>query len=140
MPMSGLDATPPRPTPLTEHIEIEIEQSADELRVLGRMTVDPGNPILAGHYPDRPIFPGVCLVECVHRAVLVAGHSRGVEPVLAELPTARFLDAVLPGDTVDIDAKITRGRTRWKAAATLSGPRGPVARIALLYAVPGDAS
>lgn len=139
--MSSSEAVPAQPTPLTEHIQVtELEHVGDDLRVLARLTVDPNNPILAGHYPGLPIFPGVCLIECAHCTVLAVARSCGSTATMEALSTARFLDAVFPGDTVSVQALITRSETRWKAAATLHSQRGPAAKVTLHYHVSGGVS
>src|SRR5882672_6464330 len=110
--MSMTDAAIARPTPLTEHVQVtDIQQVGDDLCVLAHVTIDPSNPILTGHYPGRPIFPGVCLIECANVTVLIAAHSCGVVPILETVPTARFRSTVLPGQTVRIQALITRSKT-----------------------------
>lgn len=32
---------------------------------------DPDEAFFAGHYPGFPIFPGVCVIECVRRSALL---------------------------------------------------------------------
>lgn len=79
--------------------------------------ISPREPVFAGHYPGFPIFPGVCLVECVHLAV------REVVPdspaALAAVDTIRFHGPVFPHDVITItlrwdarscDAQVTTGR------------------------------
>jgi 3-hydroxyacyl-[acyl-carrier-protein] dehydratase len=76
--------------------------------------VSSADPILAGHFPGRMIYPGVLLVECVAQLAAViygtaaAGRATG-EPVgdvadrvgyLAEIRQAKFLKPVVPGDQV----------------------------------------
>jgi len=135
------DALLTQPTPLTERVKVvEIEHQGADIRVLASVTVDPSNPVLAGHYPGLPIFPGVCLIECAHHAVLMTARSLGVAPIMSGVSTARFLDAVFPGDVVGIQALITRSDTAWQAAVTLHGQHGLAAKVTLLYQVPGDES
>jgi 3-hydroxyacyl-[acyl-carrier-protein] dehydratase len=58
-----------------------------------RYTVPADHPSLPGHFPGRPILPGVVLLDAVFRAA-------GVEP--ARLLRAKFTAPVGPGDEVEI--------------------------------------
>ncbi len=58
-------------------------------------------------------------------------------PILETVPTARFRNAVFPGEQVGIEVWVTTQGSRWRAAATLYGPRGLAAAITLLYRLPG---
>ncbi|MBL6077892.1 beta-hydroxyacyl-ACP dehydratase [Belnapia sp. T18] len=58
-----------------------------------RFEVPAGHPALPGHFPGRPILPGVVLLDAVLQA---AGHDR------AHLLRAKFIAPVLPGDVVEI--------------------------------------
>jgi 3-hydroxyacyl-[acyl-carrier-protein] dehydratase len=81
--------------------------------------VSAADPILAGHFPGRMIYPGVLLVECVAQLAAViygsaAASRAGGEPVgdmahrvgyLAEIRQAKFLRPVYPGDQVVVRAQ-----------------------------------
>jgi 3-hydroxyacyl-[acyl-carrier-protein] dehydratase len=81
--------------------------------------VSAADPVLAGHFPGRMIYPGVLLVECVAQLAAVvygtAAASRGqgelvadvAERVgyLAEIRQAKFLRPVYPGDQVLVRAQ-----------------------------------
>ncbi len=70
--------------------------------------------VFRGHYPERPILPGVLLCEAVFQsgALLIAkmdfgtrsGH-RGM-PVITKITNARFKRPVYPGDTLRIEVKL----------------------------------
>ena len=62
---------------------------------LGRMevTVPMDHPAIAGHFPGRPIVPGVLLLDAVLAA---AGLAR------VRLVRAKFTAPVIPGDPFDI--------------------------------------
>ena len=65
-----------------------------------RTPVDPDAAVFAGHFPARPVVPGVCLIDLVRRAAQelgLAGRSPGLE-----VSRARFGEAVLPGDRLDV--------------------------------------
>lgn len=55
------------------------------------------HPAFAGHFPGRPILPGVVLLD---RAILLAGsiHNSGA---CWQIGTAKFLSPVAPGEQLD---------------------------------------
>jgi 3-hydroxyacyl-[acyl-carrier-protein] dehydratase len=70
--------------------------------------------IFAGHYPDRPLMPGVLLCEAIFQsgALLISSlqdRDKGPDnliPVLTRIINARFKREVKPGDTLQIEVKI----------------------------------
>jgi len=75
-------------------------------------------PFLAGHFPGRPILPGVAIIDAalmVCRAAAGARHLR-----LDAISAARFFAAVLPGDEVTLRA-VPSGAGTWRAAAHANG-------------------
>jgi 3-hydroxymyristoyl/3-hydroxydecanoyl-(acyl carrier protein) dehydratase len=61
-----------------------------------RVTVPPGHPALPGHFPGRPIVPGVLLLDAVFGAVAAAGGT------VTRLVRAKFSAPVLPGTEVEV--------------------------------------
>lgn len=57
------------------------------------------HPCLPGHFPDRPLVPGVVVLERVLEA-LQAQH--GALPAL-RLPQVKFLQPLLPGQTARVE-------------------------------------
>lgn len=86
-------------------------------RILARASVDPGDPIFAGHFPGRPIYPGVLQLEMVGQAGLCLAwllEHGPFDPTSAAPPLdarvtrvhgASFLAPVLPGDLLAITAE-----------------------------------
>ena len=105
-------------SPLVAPVPVE---PAGPGRATSRFTLDPAEPLLAGHYPGFPIFPGVCLVECAHRTSLAALDGPGR---LTEVESARFLGPVFPGDTVHTETVAEAVDGGWRCRARLAG-RGP---------------
>lgn len=72
------------------------------------------HPCLPGHFPGRPIVPGVVLLDRVIAAI-EAAHG-GIGPL--RLPQVKFLQPLLPGETARIDIEAMAVATgvppRWK--------------------------
>jgi 3-hydroxyacyl-[acyl-carrier-protein] dehydratase len=70
-------------------------------------------PFFKGHYPGRPIMPGVLILESVFQtgAILMGkrmgGGSEERVPVVTRVNHVKFKHAVLPGDTMTIEVKLT---------------------------------
>jgi 3-hydroxyacyl-[acyl-carrier-protein] dehydratase len=71
------------------------------------LCVPAGHPVLAGHFPGRPIVPGVMLLEWVLRE---AGHR--LDRNLAELRIreCKFVEPLLPTETATLSMRIDAGR------------------------------
>ncbi len=65
------------------------------MRPLGRFTIAADHPSLPGHFPGRPVVPGVVLLSEV-LACLPAG---------ARLLTAKFTAPVPPGTGIEVRAR-----------------------------------
>ncbi len=69
-------------------------------------------PFFKGHYPGRPIMPGVLILESVFQsgAILMGKRIAGGEnriPVVTRVNHVKFKHAVLPGDTLEIEVNLT---------------------------------
>ena len=66
-----------------------------------------------GHFPDRPIMPGVILLEAMAQAGCMAFHRKDdpdMDVVIASVRNARFRKPVVPGDSLKLTAEIIRDR------------------------------
>ncbi len=68
--------------------------------------VPPDHPALAGHFPGRPIVPGVVLID---RAILFAERLLGCADVCWQIANAKFLSPVGPGETLAFRLEVGRG-------------------------------
>jgi 3-hydroxyacyl-[acyl-carrier-protein] dehydratase len=109
-------------------------------RVVARKEVREDEWFLTGHFPGRPIMPGVIIVEamaqCGAVAVLADETNRGKLALFAGIDDVRFKRMVLPGDELELTCELERMRGpvgRGKATATVDGELA--ARGTLMFAV-----
>jgi 3-hydroxyacyl-[acyl-carrier-protein] dehydratase len=109
-------------------------------RVVARKRVREDEWYLSGHFPGRPIMPGVLLVEAMAQtgavAVLADEVNRGKLALFAGIDDVRFKRIVEPGDEVELVCHLERVRGpigRGRATATVDGELA--ARGTLTFAV-----
>jgi len=93
-----------------------------------------------GHFPQRPVMPGVLIVEAMAQtgavAVLVEEENRGRIAFFAGIDDCRFKRVVEPGDTLTLRCEIDQMRGpigRGKATAHVGDELA--ARATLTFAV-----
>jgi 3-hydroxyacyl-[acyl-carrier-protein] dehydratase len=79
------------PAAATQHSPIEI--SAE-------------HPSFAGHFPEFPVLPGAVLLD---EALQVIQRQRNVDLTLWQIASAKFLDAVRPGDALRLEHDAPKG-------------------------------
>ncbi|MGA2634353.1 MAG: 3-hydroxyacyl-ACP dehydratase FabZ [Terracidiphilus sp.] len=70
--------------------------------------VDPADPIFAGHFPAKPILPGVLIIEAVAQTAGVMLGSAAPQgdagiALLAAVSRFKFLKPVIPGQQLRIE-------------------------------------
>ncbi len=93
---------------------LELEKGT---RIKAIKNVTMNEPFFTGHFPHRPVMPGVLMLEALAQAAAVlAFESLGVEPddntvyYFAGIEGARFKRPVEPGDQLVLD--VTMGRMK----------------------------
>lgn len=90
-------------------------------RGIGLKNVTANEPFFQGHFPGRPIMPGVLIIEAlaqVGAAVILAQEEfRGKIGLFGGIDACRFRRQVIPGDQLRLEVEITRLRGRVAKAA-----------------------
>jgi 3-hydroxyacyl-[acyl-carrier-protein] dehydratase len=110
-------------------------------RVDARYQVTGQEEFLAGHFPGRPIFPGVLQLEALAQAgaigVLADPQYTGRLPLFGGVEEVRFRRQVVPGDELSLAVTLDRLSSRggWgTAVATVGGKTTCSARLFFVLA------
>ncbi|HXJ91453.1 MAG TPA: 3-hydroxyacyl-[acyl-carrier-protein] dehydratase FabZ [Terriglobia bacterium] len=83
-------------------------------RIAGLKHFSAGDEIAQGYFPDWPLVPTGILLELVTQlgAVLVLERPemKGKIAMILQIPSARIIDPVKPGDTVRVEAEVLKLR------------------------------
>ena len=115
-------------------VEVEPNQ-----RIVGIKNVTINESFFQGHFPDKPIMPGVLICEAMAQvAAILAGcsdHDPDKVIVLTGLDRVKFKQPVEPGDQLRIELEISRRRKHfWRLAAraTVDGKRVAEAELSAM--------
>jgi len=102
-----------------------------DVRIKALKNVTMNEPFFTGHFPARPVMPGVLMLEAMAQAAaLLSFESMDTEPgddtvvYFVGIDGARFKRPVGPGDQLILEAAIDRvksGIYRYKARASVDG-------------------
>lgn len=88
----------------------KVLESEPGVRLLAVKNVTFNEPFFQGHFPHKPIFPGVLIMEALAQATaLLTSQSddklgKGTTYFLAGIDNARFKKQVVPGDQLRLEA------------------------------------
>jgi 3-hydroxyacyl-[acyl-carrier-protein] dehydratase len=112
-------------------------------RAVALKQVSANEPQFTGHFPGRPIMPGVLMVEALAQtagiAVLTLEEYRGKLGLFAGIDECRFRRLVVPGDTLRLEVTVEKLRGmfgRVKAVATVDDE--PAVEATLSIIIPRD--
>ena len=139
-----LDRLPHRyPFILVDRV-LEVE---DAKRIVALKNVTVNEPFFQGHFPGRPIMPGVLICEALVQAggLLAAcsgdGIASGAVVVLVGIEHARFRQPVVPGDQLRLEVESIQKRgALWKmrGRALVDGKRVAEAEFMTMETAPAN--
>lgn len=114
---------------------------------VGIKNVTATEPHFQGHFPQKPVMPGVLVVEAMAQTagVLVGWTLDLVDknPLVyfMTLDNTRFRRQVIPGDVLELHVTVQRGRGRiWKfeGVAMVGDEKAAEAEFSAMIVLPGD--
>lgn len=100
-------------------------------RITALKNVTINEPFFTGHFPSRPVMPGVLMLEALAQtAALLSFHSMGEDPgedtvvYFVGIDGARFKRVVEPGDQLILEASLERAKAgiiKYKVRASVAG-------------------
>lgn len=112
-------------------------------RAVGIKMVTANEPQFTGHFPERPIMPGVLMVEALAQtagvAILTLDEYRGKMGLFAGIDECRFRRMVVPGDQLTLNVEIEKLRGmfgRVRCAASVDGEVAVEATLSII--IPRD--
>jgi 3-hydroxyacyl-[acyl-carrier-protein] dehydratase len=93
-----------------------VEDMVQSESAVGIKNVTIDEPFFAGHFPERPVFPGVLIIEAMAQtaAVLVVETlgegAKGKLVYFMTIDSARFRKPVVPGDQLRLEVSVQRHR------------------------------
>lgn len=85
--------------------------------IKGYKNISLNEPFFTGHFPNKPIMPGVLIIEAMAQLSGVLGFmtvgrkpTDGVVQYLAGSSKARFKRPVVPGDRLEMESRMISGK------------------------------
>jgi len=109
------------------------------LSIRGYKNISFNEPFFAGHFPEKPIMPGVLIIEAMAQlsgilafVTVERKSSDGLIHYLAGSSKARFKRPVVPGDRMEMESEFVSGKRgiwRFNCRALVDGEVVCVAEI-----------
>src|SRR5205814_146077 len=109
----------------------KVRELEPKKRIVAIKNVSANEPHFQGHFPGRPIMPGVLILEAMAQAAgLLVFRTQGTRPdanavyYYVGIDGARFKKPVVPGDVLELEVAIERfmrGIGKFKCVARVAG-------------------
>ncbi|MEW6081636.1 MAG: 3-hydroxyacyl-ACP dehydratase FabZ [Bacillota bacterium] len=112
-------------------------------RAVGIKCVSANEPFFEGHFPGRPVMPGVLVVEAMAQvgavALLSMEEHRGRIALFAGIDSMRFRRMVVPGDVLKMEVEVLKTRSNVGKAHCRATVEGEVsAEGVIMFALDGQ--
>lgn len=97
----------------------QISCEGNELSVVARKNVSVSEPFFQGHFPDRPIMPGVLILEAMAQSAAfcfypeVCKTPTKIDVYLLGVNKSRFRKMVRPGDYLKLHTKLVKKKGKF---------------------------
>lgn len=113
-----------------------IEEMEPGVKAVGYKNVTANEPYFQGHFPEKPVMPGVLIVEALAQvgavAVLSLEQNKGKLAFFGGIDKAKFRRQVVPGDRLKLETEIIKCKGPMgigRAIATVDGKTACEAEI-----------
>lgn len=108
-----------------------IIETDGETRIVGLKNVTANEPFFQGHFPNKPVMPGVLQLEAMAQVAGILLNKRsgreGQIAYFSSIDKARFRRIVIPGDTLVMEINFLKMRMNLAKVSAVASVNGEVA-------------
>jgi 3-hydroxyacyl-[acyl-carrier-protein] dehydratase len=90
----------------------QVIELTEDVRIVGLKNVTINEPFFQGHFPGKPVMPGVLIIEALAQTgavmVLHKPQNRGKIALFAGIDNCRFKRQVVPGDQLRLEIEVIK--------------------------------
>jgi 3-hydroxyacyl-[acyl-carrier-protein] dehydratase len=111
-------------------------------RIVALKNVTVNEEFFNGHFPEKPVMPGVLIIESLAQAagllMLSEAEHQGKIPYFTGIDNAKFRKTIVPGDQIILEVEVIRLKGSVGRVKTIAKVDGQVAAEAELMFVLGE--
>ena len=99
------------------YLVLEVHENEDDINYL--IDIDFSHPVFKGHFPEKPVFPGVMMCDIVRHLV---SDKLGIRVQLMLAKNIKFLRMIVPSedDTYNVKISIIEDQEKYNIRAIIS--------------------